>query len=35
MQATIQKWKMIFKDYDGEYVTEEFDCGSPVGKEVW
>ena len=25
----------IFKDYDGEYVAEEFDWGSPVGKEVW
>lgn len=25
----------IFKDYDGEYVAEEFDRGSPVGKEVW
>lgn len=25
----------IFKDYDGEYVAEEFDWGPPVGKEVW
>ena len=25
----------IFKDYDGEYKAEEFDWGSPVGKEVW
>ncbi len=25
----------IFKDYDGESVAEEFDWGSPVGKEVW
>lgn len=25
----------IFKDYDGEDGTEEFDWGSPVGKEVW
>ncbi|MCM1179690.1 MAG: hypothetical protein NC347_05510 [Clostridium sp.] len=25
----------IFRNYDGEYVTEEFDWGSPVGKEVW
>lgn len=25
----------IFKDYDGEYVAEEFDWGSSVGKEVW
>lgn len=25
----------IFKDYDGEYVAEGFDWGSPVGKEVW
>lgn len=25
----------IFKDYDGEYETEEFDWGSPAGKEVW
>lgn len=25
----------IFKDYDGEYVAEEFDWGSPSGKEVW
>lgn len=25
----------IFKDYDGEYVVEKFDWGSPVGKEVW
>lgn len=25
----------IFKDYDGEYVAEEFDWGSPVGREVW
>ncbi len=25
----------IFKDYDGEYKAEEFDWGSPIGKEVW
>ena len=25
----------IFKDYDGEYAAEEFDWGSPAGKEVW
>ncbi len=25
----------IFKDYDGESVAEEFDGGSPVGREVW
>ena len=25
----------IFKDYDGEYEPEEFDWGSPAGKEVW
>lgn len=25
----------IFKDYNGEYVVEEYDWGSPVGKEVW
>lgn len=25
----------IFKDCKGEYVAEEFDWGSPVGKEVW
>ncbi len=25
----------IFKDYDEESVAEEFDWGSPVGKEVW
>lgn len=25
----------IFKGYDGEYEAEEFDWGSPVGKEVW
>ncbi len=25
----------IFKDYDGGYVAEEFDWGSPAGKEVW
>ena len=25
----------IFKDYDEEYVAEEFDWGTPVGKEVW
>lgn len=25
----------IFKDFDGEYVAEEFDWGVPVGKEVW
>ena len=25
----------IFKDYKGEYRTEEFDWGSPAGKEVW
>ena len=25
----------IFKDYDGESAAEEFDWGSPVGKEVW
>lgn len=25
----------IFKDYDCEIVAEEFDWGSPMGKEVW
>lgn len=25
----------IFGNYDGEYAAEEFDWGSPVGKEVW
>ena len=25
----------IFKDYDGESATEEFDWGASVGKEVW
>ena len=25
----------IFKGYDGEYAAEEFDWGSPVGREVW
>lgn len=25
----------IFKGYDGENAAEEFDWGSPVGKEVW
>ncbi len=25
----------IFKDYDGESATEEFDWGAPVGREVW
>ncbi len=25
----------IFKDYDEESVAEEFDWGSPVGREVW
>jgi len=25
----------IFKDYDGKSVAEEFNWGSPVGKEVW
>ena len=25
----------IFKDYDGNYVAEEFDWGPPIGKEVW
>ena len=25
----------IFKDFDGEYVAEEFDWGSSVGREVW
>lgn len=25
----------IFKGYEGEYVPEDFDWGSPVGKEVW
>lgn len=25
----------IFKDYDGKDTAEEFDWGSPVGKEVW
>ena len=24
----------IFKDYDGEYVAEEFDWGSPVGIDI-
>lgn len=25
----------IFKDYDGKSTAEEFDWGSPVGREVW
>ena len=25
----------IFKDYDEEYVAEEFEWGTPVGNEVW
>ncbi len=25
----------IFKDYDGESKAEEFDWGSPFGKEAW
>lgn len=25
----------IFKDYKGESTVEEFDWGTPVGKEVW
>ena len=25
----------IFKDYDGKSVAEEFDWGTPIGKEVW
>lgn len=25
----------IFKGYDGEYTAEEFDWGSPAGKEAW
>ena len=25
----------IFKDYDEKYTAEEFDWGSPVGREVW
>lgn len=25
----------IFKDFDEGYKAEEFDWGSPVGKEVW
>lgn len=25
----------IFKDYKGEYRAEEFDWGSPAGREVW
>lgn len=25
----------IFKDYDGESMADEFDWGSPAGKEVW
>ena len=25
----------IFKDYKGEYMAEEFDWGSPAGREVW
>lgn len=25
----------IFKDYDGECAAEEFEWGSPVGREVW
>lgn len=25
----------IFKNYDGKSTAEEFDWGSPVGKEVW
>lgn len=25
----------IFENYDGKYDAEDFDWGSPVGKEVW
>lgn len=25
----------IFKDYTGESTVEDFDWGSPIGKEVW
>lgn len=25
----------IFKDYNGEYIAEEFNWGSPIGKEMW
>ena len=25
----------IFKDYDGKSAAEEYDGGSPVGKEIW
>ena len=42
IQGWIINWKYInackqqfFKDYDGENVAEEFDWGSPVGKEMW
>ncbi len=25
----------IFKNYNEEYIVENFDWGSPIGKEVW
>ena len=25
----------IFEDYEGESAAEEYDWGSPVGKEAW
>ena len=25
----------IFKDYTGENAAEDFDWGSPIGREVW
>lgn len=25
----------IFARYDGDYETEPFDWGKPIGKEVW
>jgi antitoxin MazE len=25
----------IFKDYDGELTTEEYEWDSPIGREVW
>lgn len=35
MKIVIDTNVLISKDYNGENVTEEFNWGSPVGKEVW
>jgi len=31
----IKSLEELFEGYEGDYICEEFDWGSPVGREVW